>query len=1459
MIIYKNIYKFCFFTSIIIVFLSENAFGGSAYPAINNRIDFVENIGQYEDNDIKFSARAGASGIYFMQNGISYIFRGAEKESIEPNKESLSEIKAYRLNMEFIGANAHCSIYGLNEQKGIYNYYIKGNSVGITGARGFSEILYEDIYPNIDLKIYKSPEKKGFKYDFIVKPGADPDNIRFKYIGLNNIKISDMGSLLITTPYGIVEENKPFTYQDINHKEEVIPSRFKINPENEISFELGAYDRTKELKIDPNVIWATFLGGTNFDHGYSISIDKNNNFIIAGTTSSEDFPVSLNAAQEINGGHYDAFISYYDYDGNMMWSTFYGGSENEYCSAVCVDDKLNSYLTGWTWSTDFPVTSGAFQEKFGGQTADDIDGFIVKFNPGGKLLWSTYCGALGEEHLYGIDVNNSGDVAVCGWSSSHTFTMPEETIQKTNGGYEDCLIVQFNADGEYKWSTFLGRDSTDNAQNIQYNSFGEMVISGHTRSSDFPVTGHAYQKYLKNSMDAFITIIDLGGNIKYSTFYGGTKNDYSYGMDLDDDDNIYITGSTFSADFPVTENCFSESLSGSRDAYLAKFTARGDLKWASYYGGIERDHSEGIAVDTKSNVIIVGRTFSHDLQITPGAQQEFLNGETDAYVAKFYGENGDIYWSTYYGGALSEWGWGISTDQFDNVYISGDTESEDFPSIDAALQSDFGGKADAFIVKLCASCPNPMINVMGDSAFCKGESVTLDAGEEFVKYKWSNGATTRRIEVFKGGEYYVTVHDENLCSAKSKPVTITEYPLPVPKIYGDRNICEGDSALLKVSDIYESVLWSTGSTENAIKVSEAGFYEATVVDSNGCMGSASIDVTVHPKPETKILGATSVCASSLRIAYHEKYYPGHIYIWEVEGGEIAEGSETNYIYVNWFKDGGVGKVILTHAVEETGCFSIDTMLVTISDELIPDIEADTEDYSFCEGDTLELKAGDGYTSYYWSNGDTTKSILVTLPGNYSIHVQDASGCEGENDVTVIMHTKPAPAVIGESNICVPAENLVFETEFNEGHAYKWSAGSAEVVSGLDSSRLVVNMDSTGTDTLYVTETIETSGCSASSEIFVINKYPKPDMHILYETLDFCEGDSITLSADKDYDSYSWSNNKTGKEITVKAAGIYSLEICDSHGCVSIDSVAVFSHPRPQEPEISRSKDTLISTQALSYQWYFNNEIIPGETNMKVFPIKTGIYQVEVFNDFGCSSLSDPFEVLYYNAAATISIKSESLLDTIFSETGKEINAVLFIDNSHYFNLAEVYNYEAFISYNNTVLLPIDDFEYTANQPGSSQIKVSGERTDTIGILRNIKFFTALGNSECSVISLDSVNWIEREVNVDTKGAIFCLTSLCSAGGDTRLFRDAGEITELANKPNPFSDETIIEFGLPSDSYASLIFSDMLGRNIKTLFSGELKSGAHTIRMDSDNMQSGVYFIILQTPFKKYYRRVEIVK
>jgi hypothetical protein len=707
------------------------------------------------------------------------------------------------LRMRLRNANAAAKVTGLDELPGTSNYFI-GNDPAKwrTNVPVYSKVKYEGIYSGIDLVYYGNQQQ--LEYDFIVAPGADPRRIAFDIHGAKRIRQDERGELIFKVGEEEIRWHKPVVYQERSGNRLEIAARYAITNKNQVRFEVAKYDAGRPLYIDP-LIYSTYLGGKNNDVGLGITVDSAGNAYITGYTESTDFP-TMNPSQSANGGGWDAFVTKINAAGSaLVYSTYLGGTNADKGCGIVVDSAGNAYVTGFTWSTNFP-TKNPLQPTFGG---GNYDAFVAKINSSGSaLVYSTYLGGSGYDSGQGIAVDSAGNVYVTGGSTSTDFpTTPAAFQTVCNGGsgcnnYGDTFVSKINPSGSaLVYSTFLGGNDSDWGFGIALDISGNAYITGYTLSIDFPVTPGAFQTSFGGGgrlYDAFITEINPEGSaLVYSTYLGGSNADGGFGIAVNSSGNAYVTGFTRSTDFPTTLGAFQTQFGGGGgdgDAFVAKLNPAGSaLVYSSYLGGSGAEDGYGITVDSAGNAYVTGVTGSTDFPTVSPLKKTLKSGDMDAFVTEVKPTGTGLFYSTYLGGRGDDSGQGIAVDSAGNVYVTGDTIAQNFPTKNP-LQITSGGNSDAFVTKLdvkpnttttLTSFPNPSTYgqavtftatvLSGAGAPPDGEAVTFKKGTQALGTGLLSGGTaTFSISTLKVGTSSITAvygGDSNFAGSKSNTVS----------------------------------------------------------------------------------------------------------------------------------------------------------------------------------------------------------------------------------------------------------------------------------------------------------------------------------------------------------------------------------------------------------------------------------------------------------------------------------------------------------------------------------------------------------------------------------------------------------------------------------------------------------------------------------------------------------------
>jgi hypothetical protein len=684
-------------------------------------LSFEPNRGQTAQS-VKFLARGSGYTLFLTnQEAVLSLAGGKAKPAGRPGNSkagarsagALSQSRT-ALRMKLVGANPDASVEGTDELPGKSNYFIGSDRANWhTNVPNYSKVRYHNVYPGVDLVYYGNQGR--LEYDFVVAPGADSGQIALSFKGAKRLRIDPVtGDLLLKATAGEVRFHKPVVYQpasgsavDQNSPAAAkmpVQGSFRTAGHGRMTFEIAAYDHTRPLVIDPRLSYSTYLGGNSNDSGNGIAVDASGNAYVVGLTPSTDFPTQ-NPLQPSNHGNGDAFVTKLNAAGSaLVYSTYLGGSSEDWGLGIAVDSSGNAYVTGYTFSTDFPTQNPlqAFNHGL-------ADAFVAKLNAAGSaLVYSTYLGGRNFDQSHRIAVDASGNAYVTGSTDSTDFPT-QNPLQPSNHGNGDAFVTKLNAAGSaFVYSTYLGGSDQDYGYGIAVDASGNAYMTGSTNSTDFP-TRNPYQASKHLGVVAFITKLNAPGSaLVYSTYLGGSSGDSGKGIAVDASGNAYVTGSTNSTDFP-TRNPLQTSNHGLGDAFVTKLNATGSaLVYSTYLGGSSSDLAVGITVDASGNAYVTGYTYSTDFP-TRNPLQASNHGPPDSFVTKLNAPGSALVYSTYLGGVSTDTGLGITVDASRSAYVTGGTVSNDFPTQNPYQSSNRGGQ-DAFVAKISV----PAVHTSGD-------------------------------------------------------------------------------------------------------------------------------------------------------------------------------------------------------------------------------------------------------------------------------------------------------------------------------------------------------------------------------------------------------------------------------------------------------------------------------------------------------------------------------------------------------------------------------------------------------------------------------------------------------------------------------------------------------------------------------------------------------------------------
>ncbi|MCU0432793.1 MAG: SBBP repeat-containing protein [Bacteroidia bacterium] len=919
---------------------------------------FEENRGQMLSDkgepvpDVFFKSHVPGMNIYLTTKGITYVLVHHEHDHGQGKEDA---IEFARIDMNLAGANiSRRQIRFEQPLPGFYNYYLHHCPQGITNVQRYQQVIVKDVYPGIDWLWHVSAEN-GLKYDFVVHPGASPDAIRMVYQWAD-VSVNATGSkVFLKTPLGEISEGEVESYCD----KIPVSSRFVLKGK-EVRFETGAWDKSKDLIIDPPLalMWGTYIGGDSWEKNTDIDhvIDAAGNNFVACNTLSSTYPT-----QNPGGGAYfqgttagpnfniqgkggDVGIMKFDNAGVMLWSTYYGGSADDNGNGISCDANGNIYVTGNTESSNFPlqVLAGAFNQTAMGAS----DAFLLKFDNNGVRLWATHVGGGWDDVAFGIDVDVNNNVLLTGQTASANLPLVNagggSFYQSTIGGINDIFIMRFDPAGVQTWGTFAGSVADDWGNFIITDGSGKVYLAGTASGTGFPTVNPGNGAYYEPNFqggnftpflfrndvgDAVFMRFSASGVLEWSTYYGGTDNDAGRGMVVDRNGNIYVTGDTRSGNTISLQNggagSYNQSPGGQGDAFYMKFNAQCQREWATTFGGSDDEQSGAIIIDSCGNIYGTGHTFSNNMPtVNPGNGAFFIPGNLSNDDVYFVGFNTQLAltWSTYNGTTgFDEKGTSIEVDPNGRIFAVGywcfysNSNGVMNPGGGAYVKNNIDAD-DFFIMKFdAASSGTTTAAVSGtnNQCFndCIGTATATASGscQPPFTYLWiPTGDTVATLTGLCADTYSVIVTDAAGVS-DTAVITITAPPPFSGTISNNITIEPGDTTTL-VATGGGTYLWSTGDSTSSIVVSpsQTTTYSVIVFDANGCPDTLAVTVTTEENcaraveniiiPNVFTPNADGI-NDLFEVAYDPECIVGlRIDVWDRWGWKVHEGGQT----INWW-------------------------------------------------------------------------------------------------------------------------------------------------------------------------------------------------------------------------------------------------------------------------------------------------------------------------------------------------------------------------------------------------------------------------------------------------------------------------------------------------------------------------------------------------------------------------------
>lgn len=1081
---------------------------------------FVPNRGQVENattDSIYYHCRIGAMDVYFKKTGFSYVLneKVATKELITPvslsrRNEVSSDIQQFRLDVDFKGANPNTQLQPNGQQITVKNYVLYHATKDNPSVKFesnfipcFSELYYRSVYPGIDIRF--RVVDGSLKYDVIISAGANPDRVQFLYSSLTSIK---NGCAITQTPLGEVIDNTPIAFQESRKIKsdkllKEVTCNFKILSSSAYSTLVGfvlpnGYNRNHELIIDPSVIWGKYLGGGSDDGINDLVVLADNSILVCGESRSTDYPVTTGLLGQ--SGVNNMVITKLNADGTIVWSTYYGGRDNEVASGIDVDKRTNAiYVVGSSSSNDINFGNGVP----GPSNSGAGDAVLVKFKPNGVFDLGTFHGGEQIDAARSVVVDKNGDIYMVGGTSSAS-TFPIIAAQQINygGGQRDGFVSKFSSTQttlRRVFSTYIGGSLYDEVNRVICDQDNNIYICGNTFSKDFPKYGKDvlqsdFKSTTTDQSDAFIASYGQGGIASWSTYFGGDQSDEGNSISINGK-LIAMTGSTSSSNLPMygTKQVFKRGLNLT-DSYVvvASIADNNSINgvWSSFFGGNEgADPAVGIVLTSDSLAIIAGYTGSSDFPLKRSVGKKPNNNDAVCYVSALK-VNDSLNWSSTFDIEKTNYPNNIKLDSTGNLVIC------------YQIQRPVTTFTDGYILKICPF--TPLVRVFpkqSDTLLCEGGTLTLLSDPNALDVRWDNNSAiivSPTLSVTKTGKYWYTARNSFGCTATSDTVRIIIQP-PITVTVNSQNnrstLCQGqgDSITLSTADLYSSYRWIDAtadtvlSTAQTYKAGRAGRFILEVTDAVGCKGkSQPFQITEISKPSLIFKGVSATK-------------------------------------------------------------SIDT-LKSIT--------------TLCQGDTILISPViSNIVSLRWSDDVRELSRAITSDTTISASfILDNSSCTWKSDSIKFVFTPSIkPTIDIPDKTCI---NSVITVKANPNiptATYKWNTDGAIIIGSSNTSSIQLKWTSKGKKNISVGFDASIPCWLPENDSIVVEDELVGNIQIAGNTV-LCPDESVLLTAPSGFKNYIWSNGRTTQQISIlnltKTKDTIGVQYESDGGCIGYDTVVI---------------------------------------------------------------------------------------------------------------------------------------------------------------------------------------------------------------------------------------------------------------------------------------------------------------
>ena len=1166
----------------------------------SSHVLFAQNKGQWNDK-VLYEGKFKGGKVFLEQQGLSYVFFPKDGLEAMHHHGSKAPVTYHAIKMNFVNSYANASIQQTDSNAFYENYFIgKDPTKWASQVKSFKQIIYNNLYQGIDVK-YCS-EKNNFRFDFIVSPGADVNQLVMNFTGQNHLKVIDC-NLILQTEVGEITQKAPYAYQMINGKEVPVKCSYVLE-NNQVKFNIPHYNKTLPLIIDPTLVFATYTGSLSDNFGMTATYDIQGNAYTAGMCFGPSYPLSAGAFQinYMGGTGYggDISISKFNPSGsNLLYSTYLGGTGNESAESIIVDNLGELVIFGRTHSIDYPITTGVLQTS----NAGNFDLIITKLNTTGTaLVASTYLGGLQDDGVNGgfflgglhynysddlrgsVIVDDSNNVYIAGSTTSANFPVTSGCFQNSLNGMQDACIAKLNSSlSALIFSTYFGGSSNDGAYSIALNSNNQLYVTGGTNSSDFPTTAGSFHSTAQGGVDGFLSLLSFNGNsVQASTYIGTALYDQSYFVEMDKQNRIYVFGQTEGA-YPVSAGVYSNPSSGQFiHCFNANLTSSFFSTVVGSGDGFPDISPAAFLVDVCGNIYMSGwggtlfnqsqaNSSTNNLPVTANAFMSTTDGN-DFYFMVLNPNASSLQYATFFGGNLSHEHVDGGTSRFDKsgIIYQSICEScggnDDMPATPTAWSTQNGStncnnavvkftfNSNLTIAQLSTNPTNPI--------GCAPLSVSFaNHSINGINYFWNfgDGATSTSFQPTHTytavGVYTVQLisHNVNTCNVWDTTYTNVTVTAPAALTPIQYNI-SGCVPAVNVNFINNNSTTSTyawnfgdGTTSTVIApvhtYTTVGTYSVQLISNNTiCNVIDTVDLSINvtaPFILPAIPDVNLCVGDSVRLNLSSP--TGCTFTWTPS--TYLTNPHVQRPYTTTPTD-----MIYHVTVEQSGCMAFDSVRVFVFKN---DTKILLDPAHACIDDTVRLLANQTCTSYFWSNGESTQQINAFTPGWYYL-TTISNNCLYKDSIRVDSFTH-VPMNTYSLSMCLNESKQIFGPVGN--YDYEWIP--AYRINEIDIYNPIVSPQHNITYTLNVY-----NGPCLTSGNYDVVVYGLPTLTVTPKTIEvfsgevvqmYCASDTISTWEPDYMLSCAFCNNSAA---IVPSSITYYAIVANEFGCVAKDSVEI---------------------------------------------------------------------------------------------------------------------------------------------------------------------------------------------------------------------------------------------------------------------------------------------------------------